>query len=104
MLCKRERAERDRLARRLVAGDDQQRERVVQLALGQRPPVQLGDGDPGEDVVARALATVGGVLAAQWSTSPCARAAPSRCETRPRSHSSYFRTAPGVKLVEISRR
>ncbi len=54
-----EHPERHRLPGGLVAGDDHDRERVVELALVQRAAVDLGVGDEREDVVLRMHAALG---------------------------------------------
>ena len=63
MLGERERAEADRLPGRLVAGHDQERERVVEVLVGHRLPLDLAVGDQAEHVVAGAGAPVGVVPA-----------------------------------------
>ena len=64
MLGERERAEADRLPRRLVPGHDQQRERVVEVLIGHRLALDLAVRDQAEHVVAGAGAPVGVELAA----------------------------------------
>ncbi len=64
-LRERERRERDRLARRLVARDDHQREHVVELGCVERSPVDVAVGDRRQHVLARTLAPLGVVGAAE---------------------------------------
>ena len=53
VVAERADAVRDRVARRLVAGDREQQEEEVEVHLGERVAVDLGLEQRGDDVVAR---------------------------------------------------